>query len=166
MKETPGAFFSFSPGSGIDAGLKYGVEEQEGSTILSQQSRSSSAFRTKMGYISFNAAELKAGANIRLCHQPTSIKQGADQHGHGKFRTCHLCSWPSFANTPSPINFDKNLCVCHGFSKSGEFKMWTTARKSNVISLRSNSFCSDYQPCYCGRPPEEPTAPRPWNRQV
>jgi hypothetical protein len=70
VEEHLAVLLSVSPGGGVDGGVGYGIEGEEGPMILSQRSRSSSAFCTKMGYISFNAAELNAGANIRLYHQP------------------------------------------------------------------------------------------------
>jgi hypothetical protein len=60
----------FNPSMGI-----LGIEREEGLTISSQRPRSSSAFCTKLGYISFNAAELNAGANIRLYHQPALMHE-------------------------------------------------------------------------------------------
>ena len=71
-EENLAVLLSLSPGGGVDGGVGYGIEGEEGPMILSQRSRSSSTFWTKMGYISFNAAELNAGANIRLYHQLAS----------------------------------------------------------------------------------------------
>lgn len=66
VEEKPAISLSLSPGGGVDGGVGYSMEEEEGPMIPSQRSRNSSAFCTKTGYTSFNAAELNAGAKIRL----------------------------------------------------------------------------------------------------
>ena len=70
VEENLAVLLSLSPDGGVDGGVGYGIEREEGSMISSRRPRSSSDFCTKLGYISFNAAELNAGANIHLCHQP------------------------------------------------------------------------------------------------
>ena len=93
VEEEPTTLFPRSPGGGVDGGVGYDRMEEEGHMIRSQRSRSSSAFRTKMGYISFNATELKAGAKIRLYHQPALKHQCyIKMRDNDEFRTCHLCS--------------------------------------------------------------------------
>ena len=67
VEEKLAVFLFLSPGGGVDGGVGYGMEVEL--MILSQRSRNSSAFRTKMGYISFSATELNAGAKIRLCRR-------------------------------------------------------------------------------------------------
>jgi len=66
MEEISAGSLPRSSDGGIDGEVGYSGTEEEGVMILSQRSRSFSAFRTKMGYISFNAAVLNAGSRSYL----------------------------------------------------------------------------------------------------